>query len=173
MHNGYQLSETQRRLHQLLHTGVVVAVDAETAQVKLDDGELVTDWIPYITPGFGGMAIWSLPPIGARCLLLAADADWAHAVALPLLAEPRGEPHEHIITFSDGTSVEYNTLTHTLVAMGASRIQVTCPTIELVGNVNIAGNIAVSGTATINGKDFASHIHSGVQRGTASTDPVA
>lgn len=71
------------------------------------------------------------------------------------------------------------------VNMTSSKIDITAPAVNLIGNVAITGNITnVTGTAlftgkatfvessSINGKDFITHVHNGVETGVDNTGGV-
>jgi phage baseplate assembly protein V len=168
----YQLSETQRRLHQLITLAEVVAVDATTARVKLDDGESVTDFIPYLAPRAGGVVVWSLPSVGEKCVLLAPDADWAHAIALPAMATAGGTETQHYVEFDDGARIAYDTATGLLEFVAINAVTITAPTINVVGNLNVNGTFSSTAGAIIAGKDFATHTHGGVETGSGTTGTV-
>jgi phage baseplate assembly protein V len=174
MDNHYHLTEVQRRLSQSIGMGVISAVDATTASVKVitDDALPESDWMPFVTPRMGAVTVWSLPKIGSTCLILCPEAEFSQAVAMPALATPAGLATEHFVRFQDGTQIHYNETTQALNITAIAGISVIAPTIALAGAVAITGTLSVSGNATINGKSFNSHTHSGVQTGLGNTGPV-
>lgn len=57
-------------------------------------------------------------------------------------------------------------------ANAGTSADITAPEIKLNGNVTITGNLIVTGSASIAGKDFLTHSHSGVTAGSANTGIV-
>ena len=51
-------------------------------------------------------------------------------------------------------------------------ITMTCPTLTINGNLEVTGTASVGGDATINGRGFMSHEHSGVQTGSGNSSGV-
>ena len=146
MFNPYPLAETQRQQAQNTTVGEVVAVDATTAKVKVDDGELVTDWIQWVAPAWGGVKVWSVPAIGTQCILIVPDHNWEHAYALGgVVRDSGGTANQHHIDFGDGTKLMYNTTSKALTVDSTGSLAVSCPTMTLTGNVALAGNLTVVG----------------------------
>ena len=55
------LSDLDRRLANVVRFGTVAAVDHAQALVRVDIGELVTDWLPWAAPRAGANRVWSPP----------------------------------------------------------------------------------------------------------------
>jgi phage baseplate assembly protein V len=174
MSNEYHLAEAQRRLSQSIGMGIISAVDAVNALVKVitDDDVPESDWMPFVTPRAGAVMVWSLPKVGSTCLVLCPEAELSQAVAMPALSTPAGTATEHFIRFQDGTQIYYNETTQVLDIAAIAKVAVTAPAIALAGAVTISGGLAVTGGATINGVNFMDHGHSGVETGTGFTGPV-
>ncbi|XVJ50892.1 MAG: phage baseplate assembly protein V [Vampirovibrio sp.] len=146
MFNNYALAETQRQQSQSTTAGEVVAIDATTARVKVDDGELVTDWIPWVAPTWGAVKVWSVPSIGTHCVLIVPDHNWEHAFALGgVVGASGGTANQHHIDFGDGTKLMYNTSTKALTVDSTGSLAVTCPTMSLTGDVSLTGDLTVTG----------------------------
>jgi phage baseplate assembly protein V len=169
MISPFQLSETQRLLAQGTTVGEIVAVNASTAMVKVDDGELTTDWIPWVSPAWGQVKVWSVPSIGTQCVLVVPDQNWEHAVALGgIVRESGGTAQEHYLDFGDGTTLRYNSTSKALTVQNATgTLTIECPNITLQGNVNISGNLVANTVADATGSiasmrsQYNSHTHAG------------
>ena len=66
-------TEASRRIANVIRYGVVKETDYEKAliRVELQDGELLTDWIPWVTLRAGNDKFWWAPEEGEVMLLLA------------------------------------------------------------------------------------------------------
>jgi phage baseplate assembly protein V len=137
-----------RRLANVIRYGVVAEADYEQALIRLSlqDGEITTDWIPWITLRAGADRFWWAPEVGEVMLVLAPSGDLATAVALPAAFSNSNQNGDRATvqrsTFSDGTVVEYDREAHKLFmdVKGDVRIKATGKVdIEADGNVKIVG----------------------------------
>lgn len=108
----YSLGELDRRMGNLVRIGTVSAVDPATGLVKVDLGDLVTDWVPWTTPRAGQDRVWSTPDIGEQ-VVLASPGDPSQGVVLGSLfqdAHPQNGSagKDRRITFKDGTVLEFD-----------------------------------------------------------------
>lgn len=168
MLNTFQLAEMQRQQAQITTVGEIVAVDATTAQVKVDDGELVTDWIQWVSLAWGAVKLWSVPSIGTQCVLVVPDHNYEHAYAFGgVVSNTGGTAHEHFIDFGDGTILKYNSSTKALSVTSTGNLNITCPTVSITGNVNISGNLTANTVSDATGSIgtmrsiYNSHTHAG------------
>lgn len=111
-------TEASRRIANVIRYGVVKETDYEKAliRVELQDGELLTDWIPWVTLRAGNDKFWWAPEEGEVMLLLAPSGELANAVALPAAFSNQNqnatEPTVQRQTFEDGTVIEYDRAAH-------------------------------------------------------------
>lgn len=96
---------------------------------------------------------------------------------------PAGDQGDAILWVTNGMRIRVNrdersvsvTGARTLTAEASESASVTAPIVELVGNVTIKGDLTVTGRsmlqegATIEGIDFGSHVHGGVESGPDTT----
>ncbi|MBP2655416.1 MAG: phage baseplate assembly protein [Firmicutes bacterium] len=76
---------------------------------------------------------------------------------------------EHV-TFSDGTSVEYDRSSSTMTIDCVGTINITAASgVAIAGNVTVTGSITASGDVTAGGISLKSHVHSGVEAGGSIT----
>lgn len=181
--NGYALTETDRRLANIVTIGTVKAVDAANGLLQVDLDGPESEWIPWTVSRAGGDRSWWAPEVGEQVVVAAPSGDLGGAVVLGSLyqddyPEPATSLDVHRIIYSDGTIVEYDRAAHQLLAnLGASKIQASRTEIVLqVGSAKISitsSGIAITGgTLTHNGKNVGeAHTHSGVEPGSASSGP--
>jgi phage baseplate assembly protein V len=115
---AFEHTEASRRIANVIRYGVVKETDYEKAliRVELQDGELLTDWIPWVTLRAGNDKFWWAPEEGEVMLLLAPSGELANAVALPAAFSNQNqnaaEPTIQRQTFEDGTVIEYDRAAH-------------------------------------------------------------
>jgi phage baseplate assembly protein V len=115
---AFEHTEASRRIANVIRYGVVKETDYEKAliRVELQDGELLTDWIPWITLRAGNDRFWWAPEEGEVMMLLAPSGELANAVALPAAFSNQNqnatEPTIQRQTFEDGTVIEYDRGAH-------------------------------------------------------------
>lgn len=116
---AFEHTEGARRAANFIRYGVVAETDYRKAVIRLDlqDGELLTDWIPWITLRAGGDLVWWAPEVGEVMLVLSPSGELSNAVALPASFsngnQPGGRPTVQRAVFHDGTSVIYDREAHT------------------------------------------------------------
>lgn len=119
-------SDHARRLSNLARYGTVAQVDytGDTAgfpaiRVQLQDGEILSDWVPWFTPRAGGDVVWDPPTVGEVVMLLAPSGDLANGVAIPGLFSSGNANGDRAglcrRTYADGTVVEYDQETKQLL----------------------------------------------------------
>ncbi|OOF60852.1 phage baseplate assembly protein V [Rodentibacter pneumotropicus] len=155
-------AEFNRRLDNLIRFGTIAEVDYATARVRVKSGQILTDFLPFITLRAGTTKTWSPPTVNEQCVILAASGEFTTAcvlVGLYTQNSPSHSPDLHVIQFADGATIEYNQASGRLNVAGiksafinaSEQIDIFCPTVNIKGNVNINGSLSTSGTSTTKG----------------------
>lgn len=158
--------EANRRIENLLRLCTVADVRTEhPARCRVQSGQLLTDWLPWLTlRAGGGAATWWAPAVGEQCLLLSPGGDLRRGVVLPgLYSDQRRPPSDDPADF--------------VLRLGASQITITPSTITLAAGggqlvINSAGAHG-SPDVTAAGVSLIGHQHVGVTPGPALTGPPA
>lgn len=174
---AYRLAELERRLWNLLRLGTIAEADYAVARVRVQSGDLLTGWIPWLTRRASSDIDWWAPELDEQVLLLSPCGDPAQAVAMPALYQsaypaPEQSPDKQRIVFKDGTAVSYDRAAKiltiecagdisistagkcdvecqgTITVESSQSINVQAPTISVTGNVSVEGNISASGSVT-------------------------
>jgi phage baseplate assembly protein V len=141
-------TDSSRRVNNMIRYGVVKEADYPKGliRVEMQDGEILSDWIPWVTLRAGKDRFWWAPEEGEVMLVLAPSGELANAVALPAAFsnENQNADRETVQrqTFDDGTVVEYDREAHrlTMDVKGDVKIKATGKIdIEADGNVKIVG----------------------------------
>lgn len=104
-------AELQRRLENLVRIGTIAEVDlSDTAapRVRVQDGDLLTGWLPFGALRAGSARLWSAPTTGEQVILLSPSGELASAVVFGSLfcaahPAPSDKPNLHVLDFADGT----------------------------------------------------------------------
>lgn len=149
--NDFEIAELHRRLANLIRLGKVVEADYGAARVRVQIGELVSGWLPWLTGRASQDCTWWAPEIGEQVILLSPSGELAQGVVLMGLYQdnhpaPGDGPDKHTVTYHDGAIIEYD--------RGAHHLKAVLPdgaTAELVatGGMSIEGDIAVTGKVTV------------------------
>jgi|694.fasta_scaffold65982_4 phage baseplate assembly protein V len=133
---GREATDHARRLSNVARYGTVAEADysGETAgfpaiRVSLQDGAILTDWLPWFSPRAGNDRVWDPPEVGEVVMLLAPSGEISNGVAIPGLFSDGNANGDraglHRRTYDDGTVVEYDRENHTfMVDASASNSQV-------------------------------------------------
>lgn len=140
----YALGEMDRRMGNLLRFGTVSQVDTANALVKIDIGDLVTDWLPWLTMRAGQDRIWRAPDIGEQVVLLS-PGDPSQGVVLGAVFQtthPANGNSQDVerTTYKDGTVVEYNRATHQLLvdaSASSGTVLVKCSTATVQATASV------------------------------------
>lgn len=108
----YSSSEADRRLGNMVRIGTVAEFDPAQG-VRVDLGELTTDWLPIGVSRAGKQRSWNPKDIGEQVVILAPDGEVSQGVVVcsihqdkhPANGTTAGTWRE---TFDDGTVVEYD-----------------------------------------------------------------
>ena len=155
-------ADNNRRIESIIRFGLIAEGDHAQAKARVKCGEILTDFIPFITMRSGTTKTWSPPTQGEQCVILAASGELTTACIITGLYTQNSPSHsadEHVIEFADGTKITYNQTNSDLVVTGiktaninaANQINIDCPTVNIKGNVNIDGNLSTTGTTTSKG----------------------
>jgi phage baseplate assembly protein V len=144
-----------RRLSNVARYGIIAEADYTGAsagfpaiRVQLQDGEILSDWVPWFTPRAGKDRVWDPPEVGEVVMLLAPSGELANGVAIPGLFSNGNANGDRAglqrRTFDDGTVVEYDRQAHKL----------TIDATESNGQVVVKGQtvkVEASGEVTVKG----------------------
>ncbi|OOF59360.1 phage baseplate assembly protein V [Rodentibacter myodis] len=149
-------AEINRRIDNLIRFGLIAEVDYAQARARVKSGQILTDFLPFVTFRAGTTQTWSPPTIGEQCVILAASGEFTTACVLVGLYTQNSPSHSqdlHLIQFADGAIIEYNQATGALTVSGikvanitaANQINIDCPFVNIKGNVKVEGSITASG----------------------------
>lgn len=149
---SFQLAEADRRLENVATIGVVTAVNAAAARVRVQIGDLASPEIPVMQLSAGGKQFWWMPTVGEQVVILAPGGDMARAVMIGSLYAsnaPSADPNEPRINLAGGHMViDGNvTITGDVVIQGA---------VHIVGQTTSDADVVASGISLV------THVHLGV-----------
>lgn len=152
MSSALELADLARRLTNILRPGTVEAIDHAAARVRIRSGDILTDWLPWLTARAGATATWSPPTVGEQVLLLAPSGNLAAAIVLPALyadahPAPSTSPSKHVIKFPDGAVIGYDHATGhaditgvvTVTVHAAGSITLDAPATTVTGMLTVQG----------------------------------
>lgn len=118
-----------RLIANLLKQGNIAQADAARGLVRVQHGDLLTDWLPYFVPFAGGVSVHRVPSVGENCLVLSPSGEVANGLVLCGLAsnqhpQPSTSPDETVIRFPDNAQFSYNHQSGSLKISGTKTIWV-------------------------------------------------
>lgn len=187
-------AELIRLLENILRVGVIVAVDESRWRVRVQSGELQTDWLRWNTTRAGAFNIWVPPSVGEQVFLGCFGGNPETAVIIGSLYSsehpaPGSSLKEIVLTAPDGASFRYDAEAGALGAQGMKTAHITSSvsvtletpvvectdhlkarTLELTEGGTMKGNMTHSGgSLSSNGVAVHAHVHGGVQGGSRNT----
>lgn len=153
--------ELYRLLANMIRTGRVVSVRTQSpARCRVQTGDLLTDWVPWVSLAAGGEAQtrhWRAPALDEPCLLLSPGGDLCQAVAVLGLVSsdmPQNGQSEQVqrTTYGDGTCVEYDSELSVLRVHGPKLIKLQSSSqIVLDSDVFVTGKLFVKSSIRADG----------------------
>ncbi len=171
MNQLLRIETMAQAIARLLLPGSVAMVDTLNARLRVRCGELLTGWLPWLTPAGGSMRAWRAPSVGEQCLLLCPSGRIEGAFVLcgiysDAMPAPETAQDVHAMHYNDGAVLRYDQVNHVLqAALPATGTA----TISAPGGVTIEGNITVTGDVVAGGISLIHHVHGGIQPGGANT----
>ncbi|MES9873154.1 MAG: phage baseplate assembly protein V [Candidatus Sedimenticola sp. 6PFRAG7] len=157
--SGFEMAELDRRIANLIRLGTVAEADYERAVVRVRSGELLTNWLPWLTRRAGNDRTWWAPEVGEQVVVLSPSGEIGQGVVLPALyqqAHPANgnSPDVMRVDFDDGACVEYNRKTHAMRLETEGTLTLKAARHVIVGPVVQSG-----GDMTSDGISAQHHIH--------------
>lgn len=82
LESNFAISELQRKLANIVRIGLVKEIDYEKAKVRVQIGEFLTDFLPWITGRAGKDASWSPPDIDEQVVVFSPFGELSLGVVL-------------------------------------------------------------------------------------------
>jgi len=188
-----------RLIENLVRLGTIAAVDhgsltdQRPARVRVQSGELLTGWLPWLTLRAGSSREWDPPTLGEQVLLLSPSGQTTQGIVLcglfsQLLPANGDRANLHRRSYPDGAVIEYDSQAHRLSAVlpqgGVTQLTSTGG-ITIVGpithqgdytqtgNQKVTGQVTVSQDVVAAGISLVKHTHGGVQSGSSQTGAPA
>ncbi|MGJ8526792.1 hypothetical protein LMG33818_002549 [Halomonadaceae bacterium LMG 33818] len=121
--------ELLRLIMNLVRIGQVAQCDFSQAppRVRVQCGELLTNWLPWNAGRAGALRVWAPPAVGETVILLSPSGDTAGAVVIGSLyntAMPAPEASKSVVAlhFSDGARLHYDQAARVLTANIPGRV---------------------------------------------------
>lgn len=154
MNTELQLADLARRVANMIRTGRVADVDHAGPRVRVQSGDLLTEWLPWQTRRAGNTRTWDPPTIGEQVMILSPSGEPAAGIVIPALychdhPAPDASPNTHVIQFPDGAIIGYDHASHALDITGIATVRVVAsesitldtPYTRVTGQLEIDGLI--------------------------------
>ncbi|WP_265029741.1 MULTISPECIES: phage baseplate assembly protein V [unclassified Wolbachia] len=119
LENNFAISELQRKMANIVRIGIIKEIDYEKAKVRVKIGELLTDFLPWITSRAGEERSWLPPSINEQVVILSPLGELSLGVVLAGIYQekypaPENKKEINSIKFQDGTKLSYDKDKHHL-----------------------------------------------------------
>lgn len=116
----FSLAELQRRMALMIRVGSVSDVDTSDPAAPrciVENGGLVTDWLPWLAPRAGNDSEFWAPEIGEQAVVFSPFGDQAQGIVLfgipqDAFPAPETNPDRHVRKYKDGAVVSYDRAAH-------------------------------------------------------------
>ncbi|MCP4103018.1 MAG: phage baseplate assembly protein V, partial [Lentisphaerae bacterium] len=120
--NHYEITELQRNVANIIRIGTIAEADYDNAKVRVQIGELLTNWLDFISFRAALVTVWCPPEIGEQVLVISPGGDLSQGIVMPALYQQTfpasaATPTITQMTFADGAKLEYDSASHHLQAI--------------------------------------------------------
>ena len=187
------MSNHHRIIANLIKQGTIAETDPAHGLVRVQHGELISEWLPYFVPFAGGVSIHRPPSIGENCIILSPSGETANGLVLCGLVsaqypQPAQTSDVTVIKYPDGAQTAYNHTNGQLKLSGIKTVHIQannsltldCPQNTITGALTVqglftyqagmAGSNGAGGRTTIEG-DF-NHQGNFINKGKVSSNGV-
>lgn len=184
-------AELARLIENLIRLGTIAEVDLVKARVRVQSGDLLTGWLPWVAPRAGADREWDPPTVSEQVVLFSPSGQTANGIVLVGLFSDQIPANGdraglHRRTYADGAVIEYDSQAHRLRAILPSGgiTDLTSPGgINIIGpinhqgdytqqgNQNVTGRVTVSDDVVAAGKSLVHHKHTG-NLGAPTSEPL-
>lgn len=117
------LIELSRRLENLIRIGTIHSIDHAAVRVRVQIGNIETQWLPWLEHRAGQTTTWDPPTVGEQVTVLSPSGELAGGIVLrglhsAAIAPPSHSPDTHVIRFPDGALITYDHASSHLEASG-------------------------------------------------------
>lgn len=133
MNKFESLSELSRSVRDIIRIGIVAEVDTKIGLCRIQTGEILTDWLHWLTSRAGSSRTWWAPSLGEQVLLLSLGGELDTGFVLPGIYSdhfpaPSASPQAYHVSFSDGAVLEYEPETGALTVSGVQTADISAAT---------------------------------------------
>ncbi len=171
MHDtGMDTAELNRLIQNLLRLGTIAQVDHAARKVRVQSGDLLTEWLPMPADIGRNYKRWRPLRTGTQVLIACIGGDPAQAVIVQILYtdalnSPSTDPDVDLIQFDDGSYIEHNHSANTLKLHSAGEMTLSATQLNIEAPVTQTG-----GDMTSDGISAQHHVHGGILPGGSNTD---
>ncbi|MBC6685934.1 phage baseplate assembly protein V [Wolbachia pipientis] len=117
--HSFAISELNRKLANVIRIGIVKEIDCEKAKVRVKIGDIVTDYLPWITSKAGKDRDWSPPDIDEQVVVFSPLGELSLGVVLAGIYQekypaPENKKEINSVKFQDGAKFTYDKEKHHL-----------------------------------------------------------
>src|SRR6266576_5973233 len=95
LEHNFAIAELNRKLANIIRIGLIKEVDYEKARVRVQVGEFLTDWLPWITMKAGEDRSWFAPNVDEQVIVLSPFGELSLGVVLPAIYQEKYPPPEN------------------------------------------------------------------------------
>lgn len=178
-----RLVELERRFANLILLSTIEHVDPKRAKVRVKRGDILSDWLPWLTQRAGEDCNYWAPSVGEQVLLISPQGDLNQGMVLPAIyqnkyAAPENTSDIACLHFADGATISYNRTQHQLSIYlpAQAQTQIKSEHLEITGDVTIHGNLNAQGDISDKTRSmhadrviYNRHQHAGIKSGPSKT----
>ena len=146
---GFNSADFTRRIENAIKIGTIQSVDYENKKIRVQTGELITNWLDWPTETGRNFRRWRPLREGTQVILASPSGQTAQAVIIGMLYTdeqdaPSTDPDVDLIQFENGALLSHNISTNEMkvICKGDANITVT-------GDVNLTASGNINEDATM------------------------
>lgn len=136
MNESYDLSELKRQFAAFIIFGEVVEVDYAKKQLKLQEGDLTTAWLPFPFESGQNYRRWRPIALGQQFTAICRGGDTVQGRIIGETARegrdsPSVDKNVDVVMFNDGSFIKHNSATGEMHIHAAKHLVLTAPRVDI------------------------------------------
>lgn len=152
----YRVSQLERKLANTIIVGTINDVDYDEALVRVESGDFISGWLPWLTTrAYNDKEYWA-PEIAEQVIMFSPDGEPEQGVVLPALYQQTydklaNNADIHIREYKDKSTFSFDRQSSKLtiaLAGGGTTEFISDGGIKIKGDITVEGNVKATGDIT-------------------------
>jgi len=139
------IATLSRMVENLLRVGTVEELDLPAKCCRVRSGNLLTNWLPWVTHRAGNTRTWDPPTVGEQVLVLSPSGELGAGVVLTGLFSTAHAATSSSASYNHATGALEASGIQTAMVQAATLVTIDCPATHVTGALTVDGLLTYHG----------------------------